>query len=121
MRLMSPARPCNAQSRPNPARMALTAACIAAATMAGGCGSTRTAETTHRQWVGAAPAPMPGQPASDNYKAEAGDPIKEAPVEPASRRAEPDDPSEPFSPNYGRGAAVRASNATGGRIATAVN
>jgi hypothetical protein len=83
-------------------RAALTAVCITAAAMTGGCSSTRTAETPQRQWVGAAPAPIPGTRVSEAYKPEPGDPIKEAPVEPATRRAEPDDPNEPFSPNYGR-------------------
>lgn len=110
-----------AKSLPPPFRAALTATCIAAATIAGGCSSSKTAETTHRQWVGAVPAPIPGQRVAEGYKAEPGDPIKEAPVEPASRRAEADDPSEPFSPNYGRGKAVRASDSGSNRMATATN
>jgi hypothetical protein len=88
------------------ARVALMAVSLAAAALAGGCSNARTAEAPQRQWVGAAPAPIPsqnsGQRVAEAYKAEPGDPIKEAPVEPATRRAEPDDPSEPFSPNYGR-------------------
>jgi hypothetical protein len=87
-------------------RVALIAFGLATATLAGGCSSSRTAEVPERQWVGAAPAPIPGQSpgqrVAEAYKPEPGDPIKEAPVEPATRRAEPDDPSEPFSPNYGR-------------------
>jgi hypothetical protein len=36
------------------------------------------------------------------YTPEPGDPIKQAPVEPLRRgTAEPDDPTEPFSRNYG--------------------
>jgi hypothetical protein len=85
-------------------RVAMIAFGVAAASLIGGCSNSRTAETTQRQWVGAVPAPgqNAGQRVAEAYKAEPGDPIKEAPVEPATRRAEPDDPSEPFSPNYGR-------------------
>ncbi len=87
-------------------RVALVAFGVAAASLIGGCSNSRTTEAPHRQWVGAVPAPIPGQSAgqrmAEAYKPEPGDPIKEAPVEPATRRAEPDDPSEPFSPNYGR-------------------
>jgi hypothetical protein len=87
---------------------------------AGGCSNSRTAEAPQRQWVGAAPAPIPtqNQRIAEAYKAEPGDPIKEAPVEPATRRAEPDDPSEPFSPNYGRKSAS-GSGAVGNRVANA--
>jgi hypothetical protein len=91
-----------------PRRFTLTVACLVAAALTGGCSSTRTAEAPPaRQWVGAPPAPIPGQLArpgqqSEAYQPEPGDPIKEAPVEPATRRSGPDDPSEPFSPNYGR-------------------
>ena len=115
----APARPAN--SLPPHVRAALTATCIAAAALAGGCSSARTADTTHRQWVGAVPAPVPGQLVAEAYKPEPGDPIKEAPVEPASRRAEPDDPSEPFSPNYGRTKTTRALDAVSRRIATVTN
>ena len=95
MRLMFPAPAC--------ARIAFIAVSLATATVTGGCSSSRTEATTSRQWVGAAPAPIPAPRVAEVYKAEPGDPIKDAPVEPATRRAEPDDPSEPFSPNYGRG------------------
>jgi hypothetical protein len=78
---------------------------IATATLAGGCSNARTAETPQRQWVGAGSGQghnqVQGQHVAEAYKPEPGDPIKEAPVEPASRRAEPDDPTQPFSPNYG--------------------
>jgi hypothetical protein len=103
-------------------RVALIAFGLAAAALVGGCSSSRTAEAPQRQWVGAVPAPIPSQPAAQRvaeaYKAEPGDPIKEAPVEPATRRAEPDDPSEPFSPNYGRKSAS-VSSAAGNRVANA--
>jgi hypothetical protein len=99
-------------------RVALIVFCLAAAALAGGCSSSRTAEAPQRQWVGAVPAPIPGQRVAEAYKPEPGDPIKEAPVEPATRRAEPDDPSEPFSPNYGRKSAS-VSSAAGNRIANA--
>jgi hypothetical protein len=85
-----------------PVRAVLIVACVSVSAMAGGCANSRTAEAPVRQWVGAPPAPIPGQRVAEVYKAEPGDPIKEAPVEPATRRAEPDDPNEPFSPNYGR-------------------
>jgi hypothetical protein len=81
--------------------------CAVIAALVGGCANSRTAEraeVVQRQWVGAPPAPIPGQQAAEAYKAEAGDPIKDPPVEPVTRRAEQDDPSEPFSPNYGRAA-----------------
>jgi hypothetical protein len=81
-------------------RVALMAFSLTAAVFAGGCSNSRTAEAPQRQWVGAAPAREPR--IVDAYTPEPGDPIKEAPVEPATRRVEPDDPSEPFSPNYGR-------------------
>jgi hypothetical protein len=113
MPLMNSARP--------RVRVAFTVVCVATAAFAGGCSSSRTAETASRQWVGAVPAPIPGQGQriAEAYKAEPGDPIKEAPVEPATRRAEPDDPSEPFSPNYGRGNAAPAASPTRNRVANA--
>jgi hypothetical protein len=91
-------------------RLALTVTGVVASLLAGGCSSTRTAEAPTRYWAGAPPAPIPGQGqrTTEVYKAEPGDPIKEAPVEPAGRRAEPDDPNEPFSPNYGRGRPIEA-------------
>jgi hypothetical protein len=90
---------------PHP-RAAIIMLGIATATLAGGCSNARTAETPQRQWVGAAGSgqgqgQVQGQHVAEAYKPEPGDPIKEAPVEPASRRAEPDDPTQPFSPNYG--------------------
>ena len=109
MRLVSPARP--------HVRVALTAVCVAVSALAGGCSSTRTAEAPQRQWVGA--APVPGQRVAEAYKAEPGDPIKEAPVEPATRGAEPDDPNEPFSPNYGRSKPAPAPGAGRNRVASA--
>jgi hypothetical protein len=114
MRLMLSAHP--------RARVVFTVACVATAALAGGCSSSRTPETTSRQWVGAVPAPIPGnsgQRVAEAYKAEPGDPIKEAPVEPATRRAEPDDPSEPFSPNYGRGKAAPVASPARNRVANA--
>jgi hypothetical protein len=102
-------------------RVALVASFLAAAALVGGCSNSRTAEVPQRQWVGAAPAPIPNQNqrVAEAYKAEPGDPIKEAPVEPANRRAEPDDPSEPFSPNYGRSRTVPATSNAGNRVANA--
>jgi hypothetical protein len=64
---------------------------------------------------------MPGQRAAEVYKAEAGDPIKEPPVEPTSRRAEPDDPSEPFSPNYGRSRSAATAATVRNRVAIAAD
>jgi hypothetical protein len=105
-----------------PVQVATAAVCLVAAALVGGCANSRTAEVTQRQWVGAPPAPIPGnqgQRVAEAYKAEPGDPIKEVPVEPATRRAEPDDPSEPFSPNYGRGNAAPSGQSGSARVRVA--
>jgi hypothetical protein len=108
-------------NRVAPGRVAAAAVCVLAACLIGGCANSRTAEVTQRQWVGAPPAPIPGQNpgqrVAEAYKAEPGDPIKEAPVEPATRRAEHDDPSEPFSPNYGRVSAAPSGSPARVRVA----
>lgn len=80
------------------------------------CSSSRQTQNQPTSWVGAnPPVPTPVQQQSA-YIAEPGDPIKEPPVEPRSRpNAAPDDPNEPFSPNYGGArtrAPVRVSDAT---------
>jgi hypothetical protein len=103
-----------------PTRLAVAVACLVAAALTGGCSSTRTAEApSARQWVGAPPAPIPGQQKAEAYQPEPGDPIKEAPVEPATRRTGPDDPSEPFSPNYGRSLDRRPAAPTRARVVDA--
>ena len=87
-------------------RIAVTTALIGTALALGACSSARQAQNQPTSWAGANPlAPAPQQ---STYVAEPGDPIKEPPVEPRSRpNAAPDDPNEPFSPNYG-GARTRA-------------
>jgi hypothetical protein len=79
---------------------ALTSIAIGLGITLGGCSSAR--QNQQASWVGAnppVPAPSPQQSA---YVAEPGDPIKEPPVEPGKRpNAAPDDPAEPYSPNYG--------------------
>jgi hypothetical protein len=74
---------------------------IAAIGLALGACSTARPQYQNPAWAGAQPpVPVPQKQAA--YEAEAGDPIKDAPLEPARRPAAmPDDPSEPFSPNYG--------------------
>lgn len=89
-------------TRPHPG---LARALVAALSLlATACSNTQSA---HNQSYAGAVQPTPPQheriAARDDYKPEPGDPIKQAPVEPVSRRAtEPDDPTEPFSPNYGK-------------------
>jgi hypothetical protein len=106
-------------------RVAACAFAVVFAGSLGGCSSSRTTAEAPRAWVGAPPAPIPGQQVAEAYKPEPGDPIKDAPVEPLRHgRVERDDPTEPFSPNYGRAqaAAVRPEapgRAADGRVATA--
>jgi hypothetical protein len=65
------------------------------------CSSSRTAQTDVPAWVGAnPPVPVPSRQAA--YEPAPGDPIKDVPIEPGHRpNSAPDDPSEPYSPNYG--------------------
>jgi hypothetical protein len=84
-------------------RVAACAFAVVFAGSFGGCSSGQTTTQAPRAWVGAPPAPIPGQQVAEAYKPEPGDPIKDAPVEPLRHgRIERDDPTEPFSPNYGR-------------------
>jgi hypothetical protein len=67
----------------------------------GGCSASRTASYQAPSWVHAAP-PVPAPARQAAYEPAPGDPIRDAPIEPARRpTAAPDDPNEPFSPNYG--------------------
>jgi hypothetical protein len=89
-------------SLPKAARRILFAAvAVGLGSTLGGCSSSRTAQYQPPAWVAAnPPAPVPGRQVA--YEPEPGDPIKEPPFEPVRRpTAIPDDPSEPFSPNYG--------------------
>jgi len=81
--------------------LALGVAVAALSLLAAGCSTTNQAyEQSH---VGAPQSAPPQRVAArDVYTPEPGDPIKQAPVEPVARRqVEPDDPTEPFSRNYG--------------------
>ena len=83
-------------------RIAVASVVIGLGMALGACSSSRHAQYQQASWAGATPpAPVPRQQQSA-YVAEPGDPIKEPPVEPQMRpNAAPDDPNEPFSPNYG--------------------
>lgn len=74
----------------------LFAAVIATAGLAA-CSSTRQAGYQDPAYAGNPQMAQARQPA---YEADPNDPIKDAPVEPR-RNAVPDDPREPYSPNYG--------------------
>ncbi len=80
--------------------LALASIAVGLGITLGGCGTGRPAHQA--SWAGAnPPAPAPNHNQSA-YVAEPGDPIKEPPVEPGKRpNAAPDDPTEPYSPNYG--------------------
>jgi hypothetical protein len=85
--------------------------------LATGCSSHQAA--TDQSYAGASQVPAPTQrvAARDAYVPEPGDPIKQAPVEPVSRRqVEPDDPTEPFSPNYGKVKPGERAPAASGRV-----
>jgi hypothetical protein len=100
-----------------PRGIARAAAIAALSLVAAACSSNQAANT--QGYAGATQVPAPPQrvAARDAYVPEPGDPIKQAPVEPVSRRSnEPDDPTEPFSPNYGKAPATQTSPAPVGRI-----
>jgi len=90
------------QSPPLPGRLASALLVALIAASAGACSK---AHHAHEQpaWAQAVPEERPRvASAGPRYAPEPGDPIQEAPVLPLRRQqAEPDDPSEPFSPNYG--------------------
>lgn len=92
----------NLPSQPSAARkIAVIAVAIALGLALGGCSSDREARNQGPAWANAEP-PVPAPQRQATYAPEPGDPIKEAPIEPMrSPNAVPDDPSEPFSPNYG--------------------
>ena len=81
-------------------RFALASIAIGLGLVLSGCSSAR--NTQPASWAGAnPPVPAPNQQ-PNAYVAEAGDPIKDPPVEPGKRpNTAPDDPNEPYSPNYG--------------------
>lgn len=79
---------------------ALASIAIGLGVTLGGCSSAR--QNEQAGWANANP-PVPAPSARQSaYVAEPGDPIKEPPVEPDKRpNIAPDDPAEPYSPNYG--------------------
>jgi hypothetical protein len=87
---------------PNAARRIIIASlAISLGLTLGACSSSRTAQYQNPSWAGANP-PVPAPNRQAAYEPAPGDPIKDAPIEPTRRpNALPDDPSEPFSPNYG--------------------
>lgn len=88
-----------------PVGMCALAVILAAA--AGGCSSTRTAGTPSASWSSSEEASRLAYQAPPP-KVEMEDDGMEAQVPPPTRiRQEPDDPSEPFSPNYGTRLPVR--------------
>ncbi len=93
---------CVAKALPS-SRLAPALLIVTVALSLGACSNSRYANHQPPTWAGAVSTPVPSSAvANSRYEPEAGDPIKDAPVEPLRRRqVEPDDPSEPFSPNYG--------------------
>lgn len=89
-------------SRPRVARAAVVAAlAIALGTSLAGCSSANHARDQNPAWASVQP-PVPAPQKQAAYEAAPGDPIKDAPIEPRrAPAAQPDDPAEPFSPNYG--------------------
>lgn len=92
---------------PNPSlpraarKLAVASLIIALGFALGGCSSVREARNQNPAWASAEP-PVPAPQRQATYSPEPGDPIKEPPIEPRhAPNAVPDDPSEPFSPNYG--------------------
>ncbi len=100
---------------PKVARFAALASIVAGLGVTlGGCSTAR--QNEQASWANANP-PVPAPSARQSaYVAEPGDPIKEPPVEPGQRpNTAPDDPAEPYSPNYGgprNRSPVRVSDAT---------
>ena len=87
---------------PAAARPAVVASIVAIVALSlAACSSAHQASYQDASWAGAQPsAPMPQRQTA--YEPQAGDPIQEAPIEPQGRpQPMPDDPNEPFSPNYG--------------------
>jgi hypothetical protein len=89
-------------SLPRAARHSAVAGLVIALGMSlAACSSANQAQNQNAAYAGAQP-PVPAPSRQAAYEPAAGDPIKDAPIEP--RRApiaQPDDPNEPFSPNYG--------------------
>ena len=89
-------------SLPRAARTTAVAVLVVAAGVAlGACSSVNQAQYQNAAYAGAQP-PVPAPSKQAAYEAAPGDPIKDAPIEPRrAPAAQPDDPNEPFSPNYG--------------------
>lgn len=89
-------------SLPRAARSSAVAALVVVAGVAlCACSSANQAQYQNPAWAGAQP-PVPAPQRQAAYEAAPGDPIKDAPIEPRrTPGAQPDDPNEPFSPNYG--------------------
>lgn len=80
------------------------AAIVALSLTVGACSSARERTYQSAAWAGAQPpVPAPQTREQQVYEAAPGDPIKDAPVEPRQGAPGqlPDDPREPYSPNYG--------------------
>jgi uncharacterized membrane protein len=88
-------------SLPRAARTSAVAAVVAIGVALGACSSANQAQYQNAAYAGVQPqVPAPAKQAA--YEAAPGDPIKDAPIEPRrAPGAQPDDPNEPFSPNYG--------------------
>lgn len=82
-------------------KFALASLVIGIGLALGACSSARETASQSPAWATAqAAAAAPQRQAA--YEPAAGDPIKDAPIEPRrSPNTVPDDPNEPFSPNYG--------------------
>lgn len=91
---------CSPMLRGAASRLALASIAVGLGLVLSGCSSAR--NTPPASWAGAnPPVPAPNNP-QNTYVAEAGDPIKDPPVEPGKQgNTAPDDPNEPYSPNYG--------------------
>jgi hypothetical protein len=91
---------CSPMLRVAASRLVLASIAMGLGLILSGCSSAR--NTPPASWAGAnPPVPAPANQQSA-YVAEAGDPIKDAPVEPGKQgNTTPDDPTEPYSPNYG--------------------
>ncbi len=82
-------------------RLFVASIAIGLGLMLAACSNSREAHQQSPSWVAAAPpAPVPTREVA--YEPLPGDPIQERPLDPARRpTVAADDPSEPFSPNYG--------------------
>jgi hypothetical protein len=107
-------------SLPSRARkLRVSAALLLVAAALGGCSSTRSTATADASWPGSTdPYRVAYEPPPPKVEME--DDGMEAQVPPLKReRTEPDDPSEPFSRNYGTVPPVRRAEAPAGASALA--